>query len=157
MLSFHHTCNIRKQKFRALIETFTTRYQAPEPAPTYPPDWLTSDSTLKTVINCFLLAAVPTLTPQPPHHRTLSLQPGLFHTRPDNIRPLFSPVSTERAQVLPDLSTVTQSLPFSSIEIRTILQQVVNNAVRTALDDMLPGPPGPLGATTAGTSTKFLT
>jgi len=65
LLSFHHVRNIRKPEFRALIQPFQAKYLAPEPAPAYPPDWLTDNPTLKAAVNRFVLAAEPLLTPQP--------------------------------------------------------------------------------------------
>src|SRR5436190_13800870 len=98
LLSFHQAHNIRKPEFRALTRPFQTKYPTPEPAPAYPPDWLTSDPTLKAAISRFVVAAEPILTTQPPSRRPISLQPGLFRTRPDVAQSLFTPTPSERAR-----------------------------------------------------------
>jgi len=57
-LSFHHVRSIRKPEFRGLIQPFQAKYPAPEPAPAYPPDWLTDNPTLKAAVNRFVSAAL---------------------------------------------------------------------------------------------------
>ena len=61
LLSFHRVKHIRKPEFTALAEPFRTKYPFPDPAPTYPPDWLSDDQTLKSAISRFVSAAEPIL------------------------------------------------------------------------------------------------
>ena len=50
LISYHQAHTIRKRGFKALTKLFLDKYPVPQPAPVYPPLWLSSMSDLQSAI-----------------------------------------------------------------------------------------------------------